>query len=389
MIDDALEHFKTAYGTAPSVIAHAPGRIEFVGNHTDYNGGDVLGVAVKQGITCALSFRDDRQIHGISSGGGPTFEYSLDDLETRSKGVHWASYPLGVLWAIEGQGVKLKYGINLSFTSEVPTGAGMSSSAALELSTAYAVLSGLNHDFSRKDIVRICRYAENNYVGLPCGILDQGVSGFGKEDQLVFIDCKTESFSNVPIPHGTHFWIFNSDTKHSLIDSLYSERFTECGEGFEVAKSLRPGLEHLVDFPVADLKDLSGHLGGKAYKRVSHILNENQQVKDVVRLLNQKEVDLKQTGKFLFDSHASSRDLFENSTNELDFLVAELKENDKVYGARLTGGGFGGAVMAWTSSSFDKSDANSICRQYEQRFGHAPRVLHCESGDGAQVLWKA
>lgn len=389
MIDEVRELFEARFGVEPTVIARAPGRIEFVGNHTDYNGGDVLGVAVEQGIVLAVRPREDRMVRGVTHGGEDVFEYSLDRLDTRPEASSWSRYPLGVLWAIQEQGLQLEHGLDLAVVSSVPTGAGMSSSAALELTTAYAVLEGVIHGFSRKDIVRICRYAENHYVGVPCGILDQGVSGFGKKDHLVFIDCKTESFSTVSIPPDTHFWIFNTEVKHSLIDSLYSERFSECGEGFEVARSLLPGIEHLVDYPLSELDSLAEHLSSKSFKRVKHVLYENQRVKDVVRLLNNPTVGLPATGNHLFESHASSRDLFENSTEELDFLVAELQDYREVFGARLTGGGFGGAVMAWTSAAFSQSNAESVSSKYLARFGHSTRILHCLSGDGARVVWKA
>ncbi|MCB1124648.1 MAG: galactokinase, partial [Verrucomicrobiae bacterium] len=198
-----------------------------------------------------------------------------------------------------------------------------------------------------------------------------------------------ENFRTVKIPPDTHFWIFNTDVKHSLIDSLYSERFAECAEGFEVAKGLHPNIECLVDYPLSELDSLAEHLNSNVFKRVSHVLQENQRVKDVVALLEAGEVDLHACGEFLFDSHASSRNFFHNSTEELDFLVAELKGYHEVYGARLTGGGFGGAVMAWTSSHFSRSDAEAISRRYEKRFGHPTRILHCQTGDGAHVAWKA
>ncbi|SVD99068.1 uncharacterized protein METZ01_LOCUS451922, partial [marine metagenome] len=255
-------------------------------NHTDYNGGDVLGVAAEQGIVLAVCARYDRLVRGVTQGGQAAFEYSLDNLENRPEESNWSRYPLGVLWAIEEQGLKFEHGFDMAVVSNVPSGAGMSSSAALELATAYAVLEGILHEFSRKDIVRICRYSENEYVGVPCGILDQGISGFGKKDQLVFIDCNSESFSNVPIPAGTHFWIFNTDIKHSLIDSFYSERFSECREVFEVAKSLHPNLECLVDYPLDELDSLAEHLSSNSFERVHHVLKENQRVKDVVKMLN-------------------------------------------------------------------------------------------------------
>jgi galactokinase len=389
MIDQSYELFLATFGKEPTVIARAPGRIEFVGNHTDYNGGDVLGVAVEQGINVAARVRDDRLVRGVSQTGATVFEYSLDHLETRPDSKNWSQYPLGVLWAIQKHGLAFERGLDLAVVSDLPSGAGMSSSAALELATAFAVLEGTSHTFSRKDLVKICQYSENNYVGVPCGILDQGVSGFGEKDHLVFIDCKTESFSTVTIPTGTHFWIFNTNVKHSLIDSLYSERYSECREGFEVAKRFKDNLECLIDCPLNELDHLAGRLAKKPFQRVNHILNENRRVKEVVRLLNENPVDLVACGKQLFASHASSRDLFENSTIELDFLVSELAQFKEVFGARLTGGGFGGAVMAWTSARFTQEDAETVGARYESRFGSATRILHCLSGDGAKVVWKA
>lgn len=389
MIEAVRKLFVETFGVEPSVITRAPGRIEFVGNHTDYNGGDVLGVAVKQGIFLAARTREDRWVRGISESGTTLFECSLDDLEVRPPVTSWSCYPLGVLWAIQKHGLRFPNGFDIAVMSDLPSGAGMSSSAALELATAYAVLRGIEHGFSRKDIVKICRYAENYYVGVPCGILDQGVSGFGKKDHLVFIDCKHETFSNVQIPADTHFWIFNTDVKHSLIDSLYSERFSECREGLDIAKTLRLGLECLVDYPINELDALSEKLGSSSFKRVSHVLHENQRVKEVVRSLKAQPVDIVGTGKQLFASHASSRDLFENSTKELDFLVDELTAYNEVYGARLTGGGFGGAVMAWTSSSFTRANAEIIGKRYADKFDGNIRILHCMSGEGAQVVWES
>ena len=389
MIEQVRELFMATFGEEPTVIARAPGRIEFVGNHTDYNGGDVLGVAVDQGICVAARFRDDRMVRGISQGGQTLFEHSLDDLDSRPDNTKWSRYPLGVIWAIQKHRLEFDYGFDLAVVSNVPSGAGMSSSAALELATAYGVLEGVSHKFSQKEIVKICQYSENHYVGVPCGILDQGVSCFGKKDHLVSIDCKTESFSTVPIPSGTHFWIFNTNVKHSLIDSLYSERFSECREGFKAAKRISHQIECLVDYPNSEIDSLAEHLTKKTFQRVSHILNENIRVKEVVRLLNENPVDLTACGRQLFASHSSSRDLFENSTMELDFLVSELGHFKEVYGARLTGGGFGGAVMAWTSPSFSQQDADTIGARYESRFGSATRILHCLSGDGAKVVWRA
>ena len=389
MTEKSRALFEATFHNAPSRIAQAPGRIEFIGNHTDYNGGDVLGIAVKQSITCAARYREDRLVRGISNLGDSAFEFSLDNLDNKPDASEWSRYPLGVIWSLGKRGVELERGLDFAIASDVPKGAGMSSSAALELATAYAVLEGLEHDLDRKEIVRACRYAENNYVGVPCGILDQGVSGFAREDQLVFVACKNETFSRVKLPHGTHFWIFNSGVKHSLRDSLYPERHRECGEGFAMAKAIYPDLECLADFPIEEISELRPKLAAKTYNRVVHVLAENQRVNEVIELLAGGDTDLHAVGQKLFESHYSSRDLFQNSIEELDFLVSRLKGFGEVYGARLTGGGFGGAVMAWTSPEFSQEMAEEIVKAYQIRYGHKTLILHCESGDGAHVAWKA
>jgi galactokinase len=228
-------------------------------------------------------------------------------------------------------------------------------------------------------VVKAARHAENNFVGVPCGILDQGVSGFGRADHLVFIDCRGPCFATVPLPHGAHFWIFNTHTKHALVDGLYAARHREC---MEAAKAL--GVPLLVEVSPAALAAAAGKLPAVPFKRARHVVEEIARVDACVVAL--RRGDLADVGKLLIASHRSSQTLFENSTPELDALVDALVATPHVYGARLTGGGFGGAVMALTAPEFGDTQARQVAERYAKRFGASPDILHTQTGDGAAVI---
>nr|MBQ6534916.1 galactokinase [Opitutales bacterium] len=224
---------------------------------------------------------------------------------------------------------------------------------------------------------------ENHFVGMPCGILDQGVSGFGKKDSIVFIDCLTEEFSAYPLPKGCKFWLFNSTKKHALVDGLYAARHNEC---MEAAKILSDGGEPrpLRAFSADDLEAAKGKMTDVVYRRAKHVIDENERVMKTKDFL--LAGDIRSVGKMLNASHESSRTLFENSCDELDCLVELLSGARGVFGARLSGGGFGGAVMALADSSFTSADADAVSKAYEAKFGKKPSVFACESGDGAKVI---
>jgi galactokinase len=228
-------------------------------------------------------------------------------------------------------------------------------------------------------VVKIGRHAENHFVGVPCGILDQGVSGFGQKDHLVYIDCRGPDFSTVPLPAGVSFWIFNTHTKHALIDGLYAARHREC---MEAARGL--GVAQLVELTPEQLAADIGRLPPVEAKRARHIVEEIARVHAVVAAL--QAGDLAEVGRLLTASHRSSQTWFENSTPELDFLVDALVGVPGVLGARLTGGGFGGAVMALVDDRFDAAAADKVARAYADKFGAAPDVLPMHTGDGAEVI---
>ncbi len=378
------ELFLNTFHREPAFIAAAPGRIEFIGNHTDYNGGVVLGAAIDRGIEVAVAPRTDEIINLKSSTRDHVVSVGLDRLQRLHNENYWANYPLGVLQVLQQEGLDAERGFDLAVTSTLPVGAGLSSSAALELATAYALGALYGHTYTREVLVHVCRRAENEFVGVPCGILDQGVSAYGKENHLVWIDCKDLRFETVPMPSETAFWIFNSHQKHSLISSLYAKRHEECMKATAELAKAYPGVQHLTELSSAQVEAQREALPEELYKRALHVTSENERVGAVKERL--AAGDLQAVGAALYRSHESSRTLFENSTPELDFLVEALRGQPHVYGARLTGGGFGGAAMALTTPAFGAAHADAVSRAYRKRFGAMPSVLQCRTAGGARLL---
>jgi len=374
-----LEKFRSIHGREPEFIARAPGRVEFIGNHTDYNGGSVLGAALDRGIWAALARRSDGKRRFASESRPEIVELPADAMERLSGPRSWVNYPLGVLAALPEFGLGAPAGFDYLAVSDLPIGAGLSSSAAIELASVLVFLAATGREAPREKLVEIGRHAENRFVGVPTGILDQGVSAFGRKDHLVFIDCRVPRFETVPLPSGAHFWIFNTHSKHALVDSLYAERHREC---MEAAKGL--GVPLLVDATLESLAAAETRLPRAAVKRGRHVIEEIGRVKATIEALGRG--DLAAVGRLLCASHRSSRIWFENSTPELDFLVDRLSAEPTVHGARLTGGGFGGAVMAFTPAAFGAADAKKIAAAYADKFGAEPEVLHAQTGDGASLI---
>jgi galactokinase len=367
----------------PAHYAFAPGRIEFIGNHTDYNGGLVMGAAVTEGITVGVSLRDDEIIR-IVSDAGDLVEIGLGAYTPLEGPASWTNYPIGVTKVMTEAGMRTPTGYNMAVTSTLPAGAGMSSSAAFELATARALAALYRFETDTAGLARIGRKAENEFVGMPCGILDQGVSAFGKENHLVKIDCATETFGTEPMPRGAHFWIFNSNKKHALVDSAYADRHRECHEALAQLQAEYPDAETLSQISPEQLDAAKDQLNPLLYRRAAHIVGENARVKEVEAALAAD--DLQAVGQTLNASHESSRVNFENSIEELDTLVELLKLQAHVFGARLTGGGFGGAVMALTDAEFGQAHADVITAAFEARHGLKPSVFHTRAGNGARLM---
>lgn len=375
--------FSDTFSKNSKCESFAPGRIEFIGNHTDYNGGNVLGVATTEGISAAGASRNDNKICLISTASKKVYETSLDSIKAIEGDDNWVNYPLGVLKCLIDKGMTATSGFEIAYDSNLPVGAGLSSSAAMELSTAYILTKLFDFPLDKKALAQVSRKAENEFVGVPCGILDQGVSAHGEENQLVFIDCDKEFFDIYPFSQPVNLWVFNTHSKHSLVDSLYSTRHTECMNAVKILKKDIPSLKNLCELNKADWEKHQHALTGDIEKRAEHIIFENERVKDVVKLLGEKNIEL--IGKNLHASHLSSQNLFENSTAELDFLVENLMAQPNVLGARLSGGGFGGASMAMTTANYTTEQAEEIQKKYTEKFGHPVEFFMTKPGKGARL----
>ncbi len=377
--------YQKHYGESPAHLASAPGRIEFIGNHTDYNGGLVLGSAINRHILTAIGPRTDNQLSFHSDFSDSSPSVTLDQIVPFSGENAWANYPLGVLKVMIDAGMKTDHGFNVAVASNLPAGSGLSSSAALELSSGFAYSALYGFEVSRKEMALLGQRAENSFVGVPCGILDQAVSMFGEENALVLIDCIVNEFTPVAIPAGLHFWIFNPNIKHTLVDSLYAERHRECREALNVLQSILPGRNHLAEYLPSEIRDTESHFDPVVFKRALHITEDHSRVKQMLKAI--ENGDLKRMGALLSESHISSRDFFENSSPEQDTLVETLNGRGDVLGARLMGGGFGGAVLALTTHIFTQSAADSISTTFQGRFGsHSLSVFHVETGQGARLI---
>ena len=369
------EQFQQHFGHPPTVTTRAPGRVEFIGNHTDYNGGAVLGVAIDRGVEVAAAPGEPGHFRVRSTSGAAPVDFSAAPPPRLSGPSAWANYVFGVWHSLADFSLPRPAGFDVLVDSDLPAGAGLSSSAALELATALALTELAKAPALAPDrLATLGRHAENKYVGVPCGILDQGTSAFGAAGQLVHIDCRGPHFSRVPLPTSAHLWIFNTREKHALVDGLYATRHRECTEA---AKTL--GVAFLTDLTPAQLAAQAGKLSPAVARRAQHVVEEHARVGETVIALQRG--DLAAAGQLLTASHRSSQQLFENSTPSLDRLVDALEKHPAVFGARLTGGGFGGAVMALTKESFGPADAQAIAAVLNP----VAEVLHLQSGDGAKV----
>lgn len=384
MKDQLFSAFSARFDAKPSVLTRAPGRLEILGNHTDYNEGVVLSVAVDRATFVVAAAIPGRTccIRDIMDGSERTF--SLDELDNPESG-DWANYVKGVVVELQKRDVDVP-AFEAVFGSTVPMSAGMSSSAALEISVAYALGELAETDMPWQDWARVGQGAENNYVGAKTGLLDQFSSIKGKAGQLVFSDFRSLEVENVPLPAGTALVVANSMVKHNLTNE-YNERRESCQDAVASLKEKMPEIVALRDVSRADLEQYREILDPVSYKRALHVVGENERVMAGIAALANNE--LKTFGKLMFESQGSSTHHFENSCEELDALVAIGKTLPGAIGAKLSGGGFGGITVHLVEA--DKADAYSsaLADAYRQQTGLESETMICQPAEGAEILFKA
>jgi galactokinase len=373
--------FADRYGAIPTIY-RAPGSVNLIGEHTDYNDGFVLPAALDVYTYVAVSPRPDRRLRVYSDNLGEMCDLDLDSIRPGRSG-HWSDYVRGVAGVLESSGYRLR-GADLAIISDVPLGAGLSSSAALEVSTALALLSNSQISVDLTTVAKMCQKAEHLYAGMRCGIMDQFISCHGREGHALMLDCRSLDFQFLPIPPHVRLMVCNTMVRHEHASSGYNTRRKECEDGLRVLAEILPGIRALRDVAVDDLENHSNHLSDAIYKRVRHVVTENDRVKKAATALEICDID--EFGRLMADSHRSLRDDYEVSTLELDLMVELSNGQEGVYGARMTGGGFGGCTINLVDAAHAQEVQQRLEQGYEARTGLRPTILICETSDGAGAV---
>ena len=385
--DKVLAAFAAKFGGKPAAVAYAPGRIEVLGNHTDYNDGYVFSAAIDRGTFFAVSPADDDKVTLVALDMDETYETTLGAVKKVESGATWANYPLGTFnWLFDGDPAAAKRGFRAVFGGNIPLGAGLSSSAALEMATVLALAKVYGIEKDKTTLAKIGQKAEHTFAGCPCGLLDQASSLYGKAGALVKSDFRFCRFENVDLGPTVAFMMVKSNAKHALVDGAYASRRQACEDAAKYFAGVlkKGGVTHLRDVTMAEWVLYRGGLSETTAKRAVHPIGEDERVLQGAALLAQG--DLKGFGALMYDSHESSRSWFENSCAELDAIVDAAKAIPEVYGARLSGGGFGGSCCLLVDPAAADRIAAAISKEYKAKFGDEPVCSLIKPSDGAHLV---
>ena len=396
MKEAVLEKFRELFGDAEGVnVYFAPGRVNLIGEHTDYNGGHVFPCALTIGTYVAARKRADRKLtfYSMNFDRLGIVEGSLDDL-TPLKDTDWTSYPKGVMWAFAGRGMEMDCGLDIVLYGNIPNGSGLSSSASLEVVTGYVLKDLYGFDVTNVDLAKIGQYSENNYNGMNCGIMDQFASAMGKKDNAIFLDTADLSYeyasvklehariviANSNVKHSLVGSEYSKNVKHSLVNSAYNERRSECEKALEELQTV-VGIKGLGDLSEEAFEAHKGAIQSEVrVRRAKHAVYENQRTIRAVEAL--KKNDLKLFGELMNASHVSLRDDYEVSCEEIDVLVEEAWKVEGVIGSRITGGGFGGCTVSIVRDEAVDAFREKVGAAYQERVGRTADFYVVEIGDG-------
>ncbi len=362
------------------VLFFSPGRVNLIGEHTDYNGGYVFPCALNYG-TYLLIRKTDNNLIRFS-----TVNFS-DDMDTTLNGLFvntgrkWTNYPMGVINEFLKREVKIS-GLEMLFWGDVPNGAGLSSSASIEMVTAVALNDFFNAGFGTLDLVKMSQMAENEFVGMNCGIMDQFAVGFGKKDNAIFLNCDTLEYENVPLVLNDHFLIItNTNKRRGLTDSKYNERRSECEKAVELLQPYRP-VRNLSELKTDEIRILEKYIKDPVVvRRAKHVISENGRVLEAISVL--KDNNILRFGELMNQSHDSLRYDYEVTGFELDTLIDEGRKLPGVIGTRMTGAGFGGCTVSIVKKSDSSRFMNDLAAAYQIKTGLVPDFYQPEIGDGA------
>jgi galactokinase len=384
LLDTTLRKYRQTFGGEPDLVASAPGRVNLIGEHTDYNDGFVLPAAINKRMYAAVAKREDQLISIYAADYDSTIHTSIEALNGRER-EHWANYPKGVLGILARAGHKVA-GLNLCLKGDVPQSAGLSSSAALEVATAFAAKELFHFKIDSLSVARYCQAAEHEFVGVKCGIMDQFVAVHGKKDHALFLDCRSLGFELLEFPGGVSLVICDTGVKRELAGSEYNKRREECQVGVKELSLVLPGIQALRDVKPASFLEHENLLNLTTRKRCRHVINENRRVLEAAADLRRN--DLSDFGKLMYQSHLSLKNNYEVSCQELDSVVDIAASTEGVFGARMTGAGFGGSAVCLVAKESVEKLRSNLQERYPRLTGLQPKVYVCEIDDGAKVEWK-
>ena len=381
--NELLDEFRKQFGEAPRFISRGPGRVNLIGEHTDYNDGFVLPVALKRDVRIVLRPRSDRQVHVYSMEFGERGSFNLDALRFNPDRL-WLNYIQGMAQSLEQEGIRL-VGIDAVVSGNVPRGSGLSSSAALEIASAHAFLiaAGQTGVLSGPRIAQLAQRAENHFVGVNCGIMDQFISQLGRANHALLIDCRSLEYQLVPMPEDAALVIGNTRASRSLASSAYNERRAECEQGVKLLQSALPDIRALRDVTSEQLETHRALLPRNVYQRCWHVVSENERVLQCVDAFARNDLDA--VGRLMDASHASLRDDYRVSSAALDAMVEAMHSVEGCYGARLTGAGFGGCAVALVKPGREQAVADAIFEHYPKATNIWPEVYMTKAADGASA----
>lgn len=383
IVHDIEQTFKTKYNSSPSLFC-SPGRINLIGEHTDYNSGLVLPAAIDKYIILAIAVREDNEVHIFSQDYQDSYITSLSHIEVSGK--LWPDYIMGVIDQIQKLDKKVG-GVNIVFGGNIPQGAGLSSSAAVECATAYALNDLFNLGFNSLELAKISQAAENEFVGVKCGLMDQFASTFGKENKFIRLDCETYEYKYIPFDTNDYSLIlFDTQVKHSLASSAYNERRQQCEYGVQLIHKHHPEVTSLRQVTLEMLDKFVKPIDKLVYNRCEFIVREIKRVEDsCTDLLAANYI---QFGNRMFQTHEGLKNQYEVSCEELDFLVEFVKDSPEVLGARMMGGGFGGCTINLIENKTIDRISNSTAIAYEKAMGKPMKVYPVSIVDGTRLLRK-
>ncbi|MFD1177014.1 galactokinase [Paenibacillus puldeungensis] len=366
-------------------VFNAPGRVNLIGEHIDYNGGYVLPAALEFGTTLAVRKRSDRKVTFASMNLPFQTEIALEELGKQKTG-EWIDYPIGVIVELQKLGAPLTSGYDLLFHGEIPNGAGLSSSASIEVVTAFALLSMEGKATDKVEIARLSQRAENQYVGVNSGIMDQFAVSNGAQDHAILLMCDTLEYKLVPFRTGAYkIVIGNTNKRRGLVDSKYNERREQCDAALHILQQREQGLEYLAHLKPEQLAQWKGDFQDEVLlKRATHVVEENARVLKSVEAL--RAGDLQAFGELMNASHDSLRDLYEVSCLELDVMVEEARKIDGTLGARMTGAGFGGCTVSLVHENDVEAFVSQVGQAYKERTGLEGEFYVCGVGEGVHEM---